>query len=334
MFALAIAAFGVHAVVAQVDDLATEVTAFTTVNVPNDQVSIAATGDAAVVGTVVAVTTSTLQQPETPTPTTPGTTATTSVRQGRVYVAELNGNNEVPANNSPATGSAVLVFTGSNTANLSMSFTGLTSPQTAAHIHGPGEIGVNAPAIIPLPNGQISNHSITFTDEQLAQIDIGMLYINIHTEQYPEGEIRGQLLWDMEASQRIVFGSPVSMVVNAWGINWQVETTADTAFISDLNTPVTTTTEDALPMAGDRVAVVGMVVTSTNQTPTLDTTTSTAPTINAFSVMKLPETPESTNVNETGPFGTDTTTDTMNTTSSEQTNDLFPNDESFDQNAQ
>jgi hypothetical protein len=31
------------------------------------------------------------------------------------------------------------------------------------------------------------------TDAQLADLQAGRMYLNIHTEQYPDGEIRGQV---------------------------------------------------------------------------------------------------------------------------------------------
>ncbi len=34
----------------------------------------------------------------------------------------------------------------------------------------------------------------TVTDQQLADIEAGKTYVNVHTAQYPDGEIRGQLL--------------------------------------------------------------------------------------------------------------------------------------------
>ncbi|HEX9904519.1 MAG TPA: CHRD domain-containing protein, partial [Propylenella sp.] len=39
--------------------------------------------------------------------------------------------------------------------------------------------------------------SATLTDEQAALLADGMLYINVHTEANPGGEIRGQVTGDM-----------------------------------------------------------------------------------------------------------------------------------------
>jgi hypothetical protein len=35
--------------------------------------------------------------------------------------------------------------------------------------------------------------SATLTDEQITQLQGGMWYFNVHTAEYPDGEIRGQV---------------------------------------------------------------------------------------------------------------------------------------------
>ena len=70
------------------------------------------------------------------------------------FLVTLDGSQEVPANASPATGSAtVLLDTTANTVTVSLSFSGLVAAQTNAHIHSPAAPGVNAPPTVPLPLG-------------------------------------------------------------------------------------------------------------------------------------------------------------------------------------
>ena len=78
------------------------------------------------------------------------------------------------------------------------SFSGLTGPATAAHIHGPAEEGATAPPVFTLDvdnatSGDISGTWTGLTDEQIEQLRAGMYYVNVHTDANPAGEIRGQL---------------------------------------------------------------------------------------------------------------------------------------------
>jgi hypothetical protein len=59
--------------------------------------------------------------------------------------------------------------------------------------------GVTAPVIIPFtnfPTGTAGTYSNSFpiTPDQVSQLFDGLLYINIHNAEFPNGEIRGQLL--------------------------------------------------------------------------------------------------------------------------------------------
>ncbi len=82
-------------------------------------------------------------------------------KPSQLFVANLNGAQEMPANNSTATGTATLLLSpDEKTARVSVNFSGLSSAQTDAHIHGPAPAGVTAPVIIDLPDGQISDFEI------------------------------------------------------------------------------------------------------------------------------------------------------------------------------
>ena len=70
------------------------------------------------------------------------------------YTATLLGSNEVPPTGSPATGFATFTLNG-NLLSIDETFTGLTTPASAAHIHCCGPVGVNeivAVPFTPFPN--------------------------------------------------------------------------------------------------------------------------------------------------------------------------------------
>ena len=96
--------------------------------------------------------------------------------------------------------STVLLDNVADTITVSTSFAGLTSPATLAHIHGPAPIGVNAPVLFPFTgvpsatSGTIPTQTFALTAAQASELEAGLFYVNIHTTEFLEGEIRGQIL--------------------------------------------------------------------------------------------------------------------------------------------
>ena len=130
-----------------------------------------------------------------------------------VFVANLNGGQEVPPTNSTATGMATLVLSNDEkSARLSLSFSGLSSAQTDAHIHGPAPAGVTAPVLFPLPLGQVNDFEIALTPSQAADLKNGLWYVNVHSSTFPSGEIRGQFQTSSTTSSVQVNAS--SIIVN------------------------------------------------------------------------------------------------------------------------
>ena len=111
------------------------------------------------------------------------------------YTAELSGKSEVPAN---ATAGKGMVKAELDTATRAFSYTitysGLTGPAAAAHFHGPAAAGANAPPIITIKSlaSPIKGKDV-LTPEQMADLQAGKWYFNVHTKANPAGEIRGQL---------------------------------------------------------------------------------------------------------------------------------------------
>jgi hypothetical protein len=108
--------------------------------------------------------------------------------------ATLSAASEVPPNSSGGTGSAKLNLTG-NTLSWTVTYSGLTGPATAAHIHGPAAAGANAGVVVPFKPPVTSPFSgtATLTEAQVADLKAGKWYINVHTAANPGGEIRGQI---------------------------------------------------------------------------------------------------------------------------------------------
>jgi hypothetical protein len=71
-------------------------------------------------------------------------------------------------------------------------FTGLTGPATAAHIHDAA--GIIVPLTVTMDTGGTLTGGGTLTAAQKAEMIAGTTYLNIHTTAHPGGEIRGNIL--------------------------------------------------------------------------------------------------------------------------------------------
>ena len=112
------------------------------------------------------------------------------------YEAKLTAAQEVPAGSSPGTGSAEVQFNkDNNMLTWKLTYSGLTGPAVAGHIHGPAAAGANAGVVVPFTNitAQPVTGQATITPAQAADLAAGKWYVNVHTAANPGGEIRGQL---------------------------------------------------------------------------------------------------------------------------------------------
>jgi hypothetical protein len=109
--------------------------------------------------------------------------------------AELSGSQEVPAKPGSGSGHADVEYNrDTGMLHWSVTYSGLSGPAIAAHIHGPAARGANAGVLIPF---RASPSPITgeakITPAQAGDLQAGLYYVNIHTAANPGGEIRGQL---------------------------------------------------------------------------------------------------------------------------------------------
>jgi hypothetical protein len=116
------------------------------------------------------------------------------------FKADLKASSEVPPTISNGTGTCTASYDpATKMLTWEGNFSGLTGPATAAHFHGPAEAGKNAGVLIPIsekdkPFTSPFKGSATLTDAQAADLEKGMLYVNVHTEANKGGEIRGQVV--------------------------------------------------------------------------------------------------------------------------------------------
>ena len=112
------------------------------------------------------------------------------------YKAELKGASEVPATTSNGTGTLTATYdTASKKLTWKGTYAGLSGDATAAHFHGPAELGKNAGVVIPITSAKSPiDGSATLTDAQAADLAAGKWYVNIHTAANKDGEIRGQVV--------------------------------------------------------------------------------------------------------------------------------------------
>ena len=111
------------------------------------------------------------------------------------FKGTLSGAAEVPPVTSKGSGNAAVnLDTATKQITYNVTYTGLTEPAAAAHIHCGAAAGANAGVAVPFANAASPiSGSATLTDAQLADLQAGKCYVNIHTATNKGGELRAQL---------------------------------------------------------------------------------------------------------------------------------------------
>ena len=141
------------------------------------------------------------------------------------YEVELAGENQVPSIATPATGTMDVNLDQNNVLTVEGDFTGLVSQLrdiqgSPAHIHV-GEAGENGPVVFTVNvDADDDQRSGTFTltetltADQVQVFENNEYYLNIHTNAYPEGELRAQL--DPDAPE-------FAGIDESWGVEMTAE---------------------------------------------------------------------------------------------------------------
>jgi hypothetical protein len=112
-------------------------------------------------------------------------------------------------------GSGTLTLNGT-TLSWNIDYTGLSTPDTLAHIHGPAAPGSTAPVLFPFTGtfnvtfGNFTGSATGLTAQQISDLNAGLDYVNIHTTAFGGGEIRGQITQVPEPST-IALGSVAAL---------------------------------------------------------------------------------------------------------------------------
>jgi hypothetical protein len=133
------------------------------------------------------------------------------------YTASLSGQNERPPVQSNGSGTFTATLSANNRLDYTMTFTGLGTAVTMAHIHGPANAQSNAGILVDFEAPPVGSSgtiqlgstagtasgslnlgaaiSATVSGDSLRKLlDAGLLYVNVHTTAHPAGEIRGQIV--------------------------------------------------------------------------------------------------------------------------------------------
>lgn len=117
-----------------------------------------------------------------------------------VFNFPIDGLQEVPPVATPGTGNGMVTYDDvTNMLSWTITYQGLIGNATLAHFHGAAPIGVNAGVQVNIANlsGGIASPMIgstTITELQEADLLAGLWYVNIHSDVFSGGEIRGQVV--------------------------------------------------------------------------------------------------------------------------------------------
>lgn len=116
----------------------------------------------------------------------------------RLFLALATGSQETPAAvDTPAVALALFTLTADHKLNFEIHLSGLKGKFAAMHLHRgrPGQSGpVIYPLTTPFDNSNVSKGTVDFKPEDEADLASQNIYFNIHSDLFPGGETRGQVV--------------------------------------------------------------------------------------------------------------------------------------------
>jgi hypothetical protein len=184
-------------------------------------------------------------------------------------------------------------------------FSNLTAQASTMHIHGPAGPGTNAPVTIVLDTynfratdptlGGVIYGQVPIPTNKVAELLANLYYINIHTANYLEGEIRGQLVAEINRPPVVACPEPVTVecgslttltnqvsdpegdaLVVVWSVNGTAIQTNELA-AGTTTTPADVSFPAEFPLGTNNVVVT--VTDSATNTATCSTTVTVVDTI-------------------------------------------------------
>ena len=116
------------------------------------------------------------------------------------FRADLSGAREVPATDSKGEGYFTATYRPSTRVlEYKLNLVRLSGPVRQAGLYGPASSDQNAVQVVPIDvpfyaDRSTVNDGVTLTEQQAREVLAGLWYVNVLTEKYPDGEIRGQIL--------------------------------------------------------------------------------------------------------------------------------------------
>jgi Cu/Zn superoxide dismutase len=135
----------------------------------------------------------------------------TMLNQLYYFGGDLTGAKQVPAAATAARGTVIAYYNSqSNQLVLTGDYQNLSSNISASHIHGPATPTTNAPVLYDVTNTGSTmgtlNASVTILQAQEADLLAGNMYVNVHSANFPGGEIRTQLMPTTSGQSQYITG--------------------------------------------------------------------------------------------------------------------------------
>lgn len=115
------------------------------------------------------------------------------------FAASIDAQQEVPPSNGPGIGNCKITLNAGETQlTATCTYSGVSSNVVGAHIHENGPVGVNGGVLFNFgytggTSGTIGPMTFNISPAQVAAMKAKRFYVNIHTNNFPGGEIRGQV---------------------------------------------------------------------------------------------------------------------------------------------